>query len=67
VPPGIRYGEADRVAQAFSPFWFTTSELLTKPTPAGGRTVPLYLLQPEVIFKRIWASPVEDKFLNLAD
>src|SRR5437762_4566019 len=31
-------------------FWFTTSELLTKPTPAGKRTVPLYLVQPEVIF-----------------
>ena len=48
-------------------FWFTTSELITKPTPYGKRTVPLYLLQPEVIFKRIWADPVQDKFLNLAD
>jgi len=24
-------------------------------------------VQPEVIFKRIWADPVQDKFLNLAD
>jgi hypothetical protein len=48
-------------------FWFTTSELFTKPMPAGKRNVPLYLVQPEVIFKRIWASPAEDKFLNLAD
>jgi len=48
-------------------FWFTTSELLTKPVPAGKRTVPLYLQEPETIFKRIWASPSEDKFLNLAD
>jgi hypothetical protein len=48
-------------------FWFTTSELLTKPTPDGKRTLPLYLVQPEVIFKRIWADPVQDKFLNLAD
>lgn len=48
-------------------FWFTTSELLTKPTPAGKRTVPLYLVKPEVIFQNIWASPVADKFLNLAD
>jgi len=48
-------------------FWFTTSELLTKPVPAGKRTIPLYLQEPEVIFKRIWANPIEDKFLNLAD
>jgi hypothetical protein len=27
----------------------------------------LYLVQPEVIFKRIWADPVQDKFRNLAD
>jgi hypothetical protein len=48
-------------------FWFTTSELLTKPVPAGNRTVPLYLVQPETIFKRIWANPTEEKFFNLAD
>ena len=49
-------------------FWFTTSELLTKPMPgAGNRTVPLYLEQPETILKRIWSNPVEGKFLNLAD
>jgi hypothetical protein len=28
---------------------------------------PLYLDEPEVVFKRIWASPVDDKLLNLAD
>ena len=48
-------------------FWFTTSEILTKPTPQGSRNVPLYLKQPEVLFTRIWADPVQDKFLNLAD
>lgn len=48
-------------------FWFTTSEVLTKPTSAGKRQLPLYLEQPEVIFKRIWANPVEEKFFNLAD
>ena len=48
-------------------FWFTTSELLTKPTPAGKRSVPLYLQQPEVLFTRIWADPVQDNFFNLAD
>jgi hypothetical protein len=25
-------------------FWFTTSELIAKPTPDGKRTLPLYLL-----------------------
>jgi len=48
-------------------FWFTSSELLTKPVPAGKRTIPLYLDQPEVIFKRIWADPVQEKLFNLAD
>ena len=46
---------------------FTTSEVLTKPVTVGDRTLPLYLNEPEIIFKRIWANPVEDKFLNLAD
>jgi hypothetical protein len=48
-------------------FWFTTSEILTKPVPAAGKTLPLYLQEPECVFKRIWASPADDKFLNLAD
>jgi hypothetical protein len=48
-------------------FWFTTSELLTKPVPARNRTVALYLEQPETIFKRIWANPTEENFFNLAD
>ena len=38
-------------------FWFTTSELLTRPVQAGGRTVPLCLEEPETIFKRIWGEP----------
>lgn len=49
-------------------FWFTTSELLMKPpVQAGTRTVPLYLEQPETIFKRIWANPSENTLFNLAD
>ena len=52
-------------------FWFTTSELFTKPQEITehGKThqLPLYLQQPETVFKRIWATPVEDKFLSLAD
>ena len=49
-------------------FWFTTSELFTKSVTSGaGRPLPLYLQQPETVFKRIWASPAEDNFLDLAD
>ncbi len=48
-------------------FWFTTSELFTKPTETTGRPLPLYLEQPEVLFKRIWANPTEEKLFNLAD
>ena len=52
-------------------FWFTTSEVFTQPqtvTQAGRqRQVPLYLEQPEKVFKPIWATPVENKFLSLLD
>ena len=48
-------------------FWFTTSELFTKPVPAAGRSLPLYLEQPETVFTRIWANPSEEKLFNLAD
>ncbi len=50
-------------------FWFTTSELFLKPDPEANepRPLPAYLRQPEIVFKRIWALPAEDKFLNLAD
>lgn len=45
-------------------FWFTTSELFTKPVEIseGNRTrqVPLYLTRPEIIFELIWATPVDD-------
>jgi hypothetical protein len=29
--------------------------------------VPLYLEQPETVFKRIWANPTEETFSNLTD
>jgi len=29
--------------------------------------MPLYPVQPEVIFKRIWADPVQEEFLILPD
>lgn len=57
------------VSQRPSPlFWFTTSELLfSRPTTPGDAAKPLYLDQPELVFKRIWASPTDDRLLNVAD
>lgn len=48
-------------------FWFTTSELFFSPPTATTPAKPLYIEQSEIVFKRIWATPVEDKFLNLDD
>lgn len=44
-------------------FWFTTSALFTEQREVQkyGRTskVPLFLLQPEVVFKRLWLTPTD--------
>jgi Replication-relaxation len=49
-------------------FWFTTSELFfSRPAAPTEKRKPLYLDQPELVFRRLWASPVDDKLLNLAD
>lgn len=52
-------------------FWFTTSELFIKPQEIKEdprtRTVPLYLLRPDVVFKKVWASPVDDTLYSLLD
>jgi hypothetical protein len=40
---------------------------LHRQTAPGNPQIPLYLKQPEVVFNRIWANPVVDKFFNLAD
>jgi hypothetical protein len=42
-------------------------DLITKPGPDGKCTPALDLVRAEMIFKRIRADPVEDKFLNFAD
>ena len=63
-----RVSERSTIRPETSPlFWFTTSEVLAKPRAHGGWQVPRFLVEPEVIFERIWANPVEDKFFNLAD
>ena len=41
--------------------------LPTRLFPRWQAPLPLYLVQPGVIFKRIWADPVQDKLHNLAD
>lgn len=45
-------------------FWFTTSRLFTQASD-GGR--PTYLARPEIIFKNIWATPVDDTLHSLID
>jgi hypothetical protein len=52
-------------------FWFTTSQLFsdTEEVRDGERTrkVPLYLTKPEIVFKKVWASPVEDRLISILD
>jgi protein involved in plasmid replication-relaxation len=52
-------------------FWFTASDILTRPvdvTEGGGtRQIPLYLLRPDIILDRIWATPVDDTVFQLLD
>ena len=46
-------------------FWFTTSRLFTKPISTGNREQPTYLVRPDVVFKNIWATPVDDTLQSL--
>ncbi|HEV7681912.1 MAG TPA: replication-relaxation family protein [Pyrinomonadaceae bacterium] len=50
-------------------FWFTTSRLFVQdaPKPEGARALPTYLTQPDILFRKIWASPVDDTFHSLID
>lgn len=49
-------------------FWFTTSRLFTDETAtAGNRKRPAYLVRPEIIFARIWATPVDDAVHSLIE
>ena len=45
-------------------FWFTTSRLFTQ---ADETKKPTYLTKPEIIFKSIWATPVDDTLHSLID
>jgi len=52
-------------------FWFTTSRLFTQQeeiTEDGRkRKIANFLLRPEIVFKKIWASPVDDTLYSLLD
>lgn len=51
-------------------FWFTTSRLFVQDAPTvetERRVLPTYLKQPDIVFKKIWASPVDDTFHSLID
>ena len=52
-------------------FWFTTSRLFTEQVEVreGNRTklLPKFLLNPEIIFQRIWAPPAQQQLYSLFD
>jgi hypothetical protein len=49
-------------------FWFTTSRLFVQESPiAGARALPTYLQQADIVFRKIWASPVDDTFHSLIE
>jgi hypothetical protein len=50
-------------------FWFTTSRLFVEEVRAGKgeRAAPTYLQQPDIVFRKIWASPVDDILHSLID
>lgn len=52
-------------------FWFTTSRLFVQEAQIregeSTRALPTYLQQPDIVFRKIWASPVDDTFHSLLD
>jgi hypothetical protein len=48
-------------------FWFTTSRLFTEEVQRGQRLIPAHLERPDIVFRRIWASPVDDSLHSLID
>jgi hypothetical protein len=51
-------------------FWFTTSRLFTDIMIQEGSKappIPTYLARPDIVLKRIWASPVDDSLHSLVD
>jgi hypothetical protein len=52
-------------------FWFTTSRLFTEAIASDdsrpGRTLPTHLHRPDIVLRKIWASPVNDTLHSLTD
>ena len=48
-------------------FWFTPTNLLTKPVEVSGKSLPLFLHSPGVIFDKRFATPVDDNLYSLLD
>jgi hypothetical protein len=52
-------------------FWFTTSRLFVEEAVVqqGGlaRTLPMHLRHPDIVIRKIWASPVNDTLHSLID
>ena len=48
-------------------FWFTTSRLFTESRSIGNGSQPTYLEKPEIVFDRIWATPVDNTLHSLID
>jgi Replication-relaxation len=52
-------------------FWFTTSRLFTEEAMVQdngrARLLPMHLRHPDIVIRKIWASPVDDSLLSLLD
>jgi len=52
-------------------FWFTTSRLFTETivenTLMPGRALPTHLHRPDIVLRKIWASPLNDTLHSLID
>ncbi|MDA2930141.1 HupE/UreJ family protein [Acidobacteria bacterium AH-259-O06] len=48
-------------------FWFTASEVLAKNQKIGRRFIPRFILEPDLIFRRVWFNPVDEQPLSLLD
>ena len=60
--PSIKPGEPSRL------FWFTHAELIAKTHKVRDRNIPLFILQPAVIFTGVWRNPRDpQKPLTLLD
>ena len=50
-------------------FWFTASEIFTAPKPdAKGRsTTSLFLMRPEIVLQKVWATVSDDAIVALTE